>query len=587
MTIGVETAPQAKVLLYSTSVPLAHKMHVLRTLAVDGGEAAVGVLAEVLQDAMSNTGEERLAETIAEYEQLIAQLKAGALHPGEFLELSDVDGPGVRARIIFRDGSEKHVLVPDPELAASLQPGETVLLEAQGKAVLARSSSGTSVGDVARFVRRIDERRVEVELREGESSICWAAWSLIGKLDRGEVSPDQGLLVSSRQGLALDAVPPNDGVNHFRYLDRNPVPDVIVERDVADPPAYIRQLTEMIWDEMTVPELRRRYNLRSTSTRLLVGVSGSGKTLSIDAFVRSVYEAVSAIVGVPVEELPPRVMRLVVSRILSKWLGESDSHLDRFWDELAQLAAEPLVLPDGTSFLLPAIAIFEECDALARTRGTDHEAVFDRIQTTILRRLDARDPGLANGIIVCLFTSNVPELLDPAFVRRAGGQVVRFGRLQTRRAAAAVLRKHLDKVPCAATDGRKQEQAAEELVQEVAGWLFHQNGQSLAELDLAGSPEPLRLFRRNFLTGGLVDRAVQQAAEEACRQEKAGCDDPGVSFQVMAEALQGQIDGVVQRLTKDNVRNYADLPDGAHVVGVRRTKTPAVAAAQLLRRTHS
>ena len=132
----------------------------------------------------------------------------------------------------------------------------------------------------------------------------------------------------------------------------------------------------------------------------------------------------SEVTGAPIDALPPRVLRLRPAQVLSKWLGESDRNLDRFFDEAEGLAAEPFVR-DGRSFRLPVLAILEEIDGLARSRGED--AVYDRILTTALQRLDPTRPELRDKLILFLATTNVPHQVDAAFLRRIGGQVERFG----------------------------------------------------------------------------------------------------------------------------------------------------------------
>ena len=51
------------------------------------------------------------------------------------------------------------------------------------------------------------------------------------------------------------------------------------------------------------------------------------------------------------------------------------------------------------------LAICEECDGLARTRGED--AVYDRIQTTLLQRLDV--PPQGRGVAVAVDGEVVPR----------------------------------------------------------------------------------------------------------------------------------------------------------------------------------
>ena len=101
----------------------------------------------------------------------------------------------------------------------------------------------------------------------------------------------------------------------------------------------------------------------------------------INALWNAMYRIISEATGVPVDALPPRVMRLKASEVLSKWLGESDKQLARFFQEVDQLVSEPFEAPDGRQWQLPILVIAEEIDALARARGED--GVHDRILATL------------------------------------------------------------------------------------------------------------------------------------------------------------------------------------------------------------
>src|SRR5262249_30185388 len=162
-------------------------------------------------------------------------------------------------------------------------------------------------------------------------------------------------------------VPQQDGLSHYRFLVKEPPPDVVVERDVGAPPAFLDEITDHFHMELLTPHVGRRYRLRQSVMKLLTGVSGSGKTLCVQAMWRRMYDVMSAVTGASIDELPPRVLRLRMAQVLSKWLGESDKQLDRFFDEIDQLADQRFVAPNGKEYVLPLLVIGEECDGLAHS----------------------------------------------------------------------------------------------------------------------------------------------------------------------------------------------------------------------------
>jgi hypothetical protein len=577
-----QKAPNVKVTVLDGSVPLPLRRQLLMQLCLDESKDTTAVLESILQDAAARNGEDLYAKKLKEVTDLLQQMEAGPLRYGWFERLLPKKGTVQRAKVMLPDGSPAYTAVPDPNLAAALCCGEVVLLEAQGKALLDRDPAGTDTGEEGRLERRLDPERIEVTLRDHERLVLRASAALRRKLDDGEVVPGGTLLVGSRVGLAFDAVPNPDGLSHYRYLVKDPPPDVLVERDIGAPPGYIATLTEHVRAEMLTPELGRKYRLRRSAMVLLTGVSGSGKTLSIMGFWRQLYEVVSEITGVPMTDLPPRVIRLRTAELLSKWLGESDKQIDRAFDEVEQLADETFTAPEGETYELPVLVILEECDGLARARGDD--AIYDRIQTTLLQRLDTTSQKLKDRLIIFLFTTNVAHVVDPAFLRRAGGMTEHFGRLN-RRSFLAVLAKHLRGLPFQGDGGADQGELERQVTADLTGWLFSPNGPDRGQVELTyhGSTQPVVKFRRDFLTAGLVDRAVQQAATAARRAERLGCDRPGLTSALLIGAFDKQVRAVVEQLHERNVANYLDLPDGVRVANLRRLDQPAILPFELER----
>jgi SpoVK/Ycf46/Vps4 family AAA+-type ATPase len=124
-------------------------------------------------------------------------------------------------------------------------------------------------------------------------------------------------------------------------------------------------------------------------TALFLGGPGTGKTL---------------VAGVVARELGLDLYRVDLSRILSKWIGETEQNLARVFD-----AAE-----DGHAILL-----FDEADSLF-SRRTEVRSSVDRYANIevnyLLQRLDSFD-GIA------ILTSNLSTSIDPAFKRRLSMQL--------------------------------------------------------------------------------------------------------------------------------------------------------------------
>lgn len=562
-------------LITDGDAPLEHRRQLLAQLCVDDGEGSTAILAALLKAAAAGNSVSAYEEETAKLKEVRRELEQGPLRTATYLRLLESSSAGRRARVLLEDGSSAVVPTLDDELASTLRCGDTVLLEAQGKALVFRDPEPPDTGEEARLERILSGCRVEVTARGDERAVYRTSAVLESRIEAGEVEAGATLLVCARRMMAFEALPASDGLSHYRFLTREPVPDVVAERDLGAPPPYIRELLGIVRQELEQPNLRRRWGLRRCVARLLAGVSGSGKTFSILALWRGLYELMSEVTGVPVDELPQRVMRLRPSEIFSKWLGEADKNLDRFFDETEQLASEPFVAPDGRQYDLPVLVLIEEIDGVGRSRGD--EPVYDRILTTALQRLDTTVESVQSKMILFVATTNVAHLVDPALLRRIGGGVEKFGRL-TRREFMAILDKQLAGRPVEAACGGDDADVRRRLVAEVSGWLYgpEHTRQTLVELTYTGSTTRVAKKASDFLTAAHVDLAVQRAAEVACLQEASGNQEMALNRATLLAAIERQVRTTVDQLHESNVHQYVDLPDGVRVASFHRHEQPAI-----------
>ena len=560
-------------LLTDEEQPLSTKRAVLAQLVMDDSKESEKLLAKLLNGSARPSEHEEKTEVLKE---MITAMEEGPVRTGTFLAEVTAEGfhgPRVpRVEVVLPDGQLVYAVVPDPGAVGKLCRGDTVYLDAQAKAVLGRQPGLPRVGEQARLVRQIDEATVEVDLDHQGRFIFRSSEKLAEDLAAGKVEPGYQIVVCPNRHMAFDGVPPAQDNAHFHYLDRSPPPDVLIERDIANPPAYIEETLNHVRREMLEPTLARTFRLNRLRTVFLTGVSGTGKTLSIEGFARAMYELIAQVTGLSLDAVPPRVLRLRASQILTKWFGESESNVDKFFNEVEALSEEPVRGADGVEYEAPVLVIAEEIDGLTRERGSG-DATDGRVQNTILQRLDATAKNLRDRLIIVICTSNVPSLLDPAFVRRAGGMIEPFGRLG-RQSFVAVLRKHLRDIPFVpSSDAEEPRDAA---IAALTAWLFGRNADKpVTELVYAGSTQAQQRYRRDFLTGSIVERAVQQAATRACRIQEQGGDAIGLSQALLAEAFVDQIGKIVEQLTEQNVHHYLTVPRGSRVATVRPSPEPS------------
>jgi len=157
--------------------------------------------------------------------------------------------------------------------------------------------------------------------------------------------------------------------------------------DLVLPAALHRQVVEIAAFARSVPVLAGGDGPAVSQRGLKVlftGEPGTGKTLAA--------EVIAGLIGV-------QLVTVDLSRVVSKWVGETAKHLDAVFR-----------LADGCS----AILFFDEADALFGKRGEVKHG-SDRYANTevshLLQRFEAHD-----GLVI--LASNLRDQIDPAFTRR-------------------------------------------------------------------------------------------------------------------------------------------------------------------------
>jgi len=563
-------------LLFDPDCPKPARRDALKTLVKSDNERSRDALDKLLEHALAGRTAERHAAKLRELEALLEQMQSGPVRSAVYVGPGDRDDG--RAHVLFGDNTEAQVAVPDEDLARGLRRGDTVWVEPQGRAVLSRVACGADVGEIVRVEKRLDAERVSVVINESSRAAWRMSRSLTEAFDRGELGAGSVIVGCPTRRFAFSAVNGAAGPSELRFLERRAPPAVDLERDVGCPHAFIAEVAQHVELEMTEPEYSRSFGLSRSIARLLIGSPGTGKTHSIQALWRRIYEVMSRVTGVPIEALPPRVLRMRPSRVLSMWLGESDKNIDRLFDDALELADEKFVGPDGREHALPVLVIGEEIESLTRARG--HDAVQDRIQTTLLERFETSAEEWRERIVIFLFTTNVPALVDSAMFRRAGGEVVRLRALD-RRSFAAVLEKQLGRRRLRAHFGRDGAARAQ-LVESLASWVFAPAADAgQVEIHLLGQPAPLVRHRRDFMTAALVQRAVERASQVARGAGRGGDPDPGLDRAVLARALHDQVRALVEHLDPSNVATHVELGRDVQVRAVNPIRQPALIAPEL------
>ncbi len=309
----------------------------------------------------------------------------------------------------------------------------------------------------------------------------------------------------------------------------------------------IRQIKRLVDFAIKYPETATRFGVPRKRGILLLGPPGNGKTRLARCTANYIRQLLP--------DMPCRFQSICGSEDYSMWLGGTEQRLkERF--AAARRAAE-----SG-----PVVLFFDEIDAVAKLRGTDHgSGAPDRILATFLGLLDDVQKTLGNVLI--MGATNRASLLDPGLTRP--------GRLDykltipppNRRAAELILRRYLETCPLA--------EPLDELLAPAVHRIFSPRG-PYAELVTVRLSDGRRLVihGRELLSGAMLENIVRRAAEAAAVRQVETGDEQVVMADDLTLSLDEELTSTAGLLGPANVKSYiASIPQDAHPVEVRTVPT--------------
>ena len=160
--------------------------------------------------------------------------------------------------------------------------------------------------------------------------------------------------------------------------------------DLVLPPVLHKQVIEIARFHRTWPRIAEAWGFGRLVARdsgikvLFTGASGTGKTLAAEVIAF---------------ELGMTLLKIDLSRVVSKWVGETERNLDRAFAEAEDSNA---------------VLFFDEADSLFGKRGEIRHGVdrYSNLEVSyLLQRLESY-----YGLVI--LASNLRDNIDPAFVRR-------------------------------------------------------------------------------------------------------------------------------------------------------------------------
>jgi hypothetical protein len=561
--LAADKTPEARAKMlgdiYQSNLDEPELLHgVLTALFCQMGDQAVAAQAEKLKQ---------------KYELALTEMKKGPVRPATYVGPVDLGVPGVsvRVEVVAPDGQRRYPTLAEDVKAEQLKPGADVFLDPEGAVVLAASQHFPEVGQEARFLRQMpNPGLVELELRE-ERFVLSAAQPLLDAIAAGQVRRGDRVMFSPTREFAFQHVPVDSDRKH-RFVDQSGIPDLVISRDIGQPHWSLGWLIRRADILLNRPDLLERFDVRPRVGVLMVGPTGTGKTLSIRGFLSEFQKMLRKRTGRM--DLGSRVIRIKTSELLSPWFGETDQKMDALFDDVAAAGRTDVITAAGEKIRPPVVLIFEECEALGRRRGMDEgNAVYDRVIGTLLQRLDDPTNDLAGIPLIIIASSNRPDMLDGAMWRRLANVVARFERLERQGFVAVLNKKIKASYPLVSLNGHPHDAVRSRLIDEVTSAMYSNiDGGALVEITLRdGSKVEKRPC--HFLTGAIVEQAVSEVIDRVTFEAaESGDQAVGLSAMAVLDALFRQVSNVADNLTPQNVGEYVVLPSNARVADVRRLR---------------
>ncbi len=435
----------------------------------------------------------------------------------------------------------------------TIHVGDEVFLSTEMNVITAKSPNGVPRGgEIVVYERKTTDGRLVLRQRDEEIIVDAAAVLHEVAMANGDL-----VRIDRNAWLALERIERSQG-GHF-FLEDTPSTTF---GEIGGLEAQIARIRSTIDLHLLHPETALKYGLQRKGSLLLVGPSGTGKTMIARAlanWLAKLYPSGQS-----------RFINIKPSGLNSMWFGQSEANYREAF-RVARLASqrEPNV---------PVVMFFDEVDSVGMSRGRANSHVDDRVLTAFMAELD----GLAaRGNILVVAATNRRDALDPALLRagRLGDLVLEVPR-PNMKAGHDIFAKHLRPEIPYARNGHGDDAIAtrEEIISAAVSHLYAPNADNeLATIQFRDGKRRV-LRRADLVSGAIIANIVNVAVERACTRE-VETNESGLRLEDVVTALTEEFETVARALTPANCRHHvADLPQDVDVVGVepvvRKVKHP-------------
>ncbi len=429
--------------------------------------------------------------------------------------------------------------------------GDLVAISPRASRIVARDGDLTSTGVVA-TIESLPPGGKQAVIKIGDlMQVAWLHHKLLANL------PEIGarVIYDDRHRFVLDhANTDTDAKEMLAELDSLP----IVHRDqVGSPNEEALMVINHFQDAIEHPEWLEKLGSRDRKGYLFIGSTGGGKSYHIKLIATEIHDMVEKYTG----SRQGRVLICDASQFWSPYFGETEQRINTWAKKLQKLGSMKVKGKDGEEVAVPLMVVVEECEALFRSRGGDQHAsghLFDRVLSLLLQKLESAEDAIHVPIVwVC--STNRPDLVDAAAMRRIGMRKVIFGNLD----AEATFKVMMTKLANHKVD-------AEKVANQVTNFL-HLDEKPMAEVGFQGGKKR-PLFRKDLVTPAVLEEAVSSAVDRCLDASRKEGKLQKIATADITDFLDRHYNHLAGILTAENLPEHCPAwfaEDNARVIGVK------------------
>jgi SpoVK/Ycf46/Vps4 family AAA+-type ATPase len=413
-----------------------------------------------------------------------------------------------------------------------------VLINTKLQRIVGKDGDLTACGQVA-VVEAIPEAspgQVVVKVGGDQSQVAW----LHHKLIDDPPQPGSKVVYDERHRFVLNKVS-TETKGEELLSDNLPI---VRREDVGAPHPIAEQVVNHFRDALERPEWLEQLGSRDRRGYLFVGQTGGGKSYHIKLIATEIHDLVEQHCG----QRHGRVFLCDASQFWSPYFGETEQRINSWAQKISKLGSQKIKDKEGNEIAVPLLGVIEECEALFRSRGGDQQAsghLFDRVLALLLQKLESVENAIGVPIVwVC--STNRPDLIDAAAMRRIGMRKAIFGNLNAEAAAMVMATK----------TARIKNSNKEKITRETVQYLYEvEDRQAIAKVSFSNRTERV-LHRRELVTPSILEEAVSYAVDQCISDSRETGRLQNVLAAEVVEFLDKHFNHLAGMLTPHNLPEY-------------------------------